>query len=296
VARIHDDALNRVKREIFYAPCPRMIRLPSQWTRINASSASGVEGRITTRPSAPSVARRSTCKTSSASRAGVRRAPARHDPVPFRSEHLPGRGEIVPVVETNLAPGEWVYFEHHCMLWKADSVPLSVMNLQGPKRSFFRMPPYRDNRERPRSNRLQSRRHGRGRRPSAAPGMEVDAREHAFLLASGACPIAMYGSRALPTSCMAAPGCGSIRFVTSQAPGLLVLHATAMYSNACSLPARAFRWSRVRCSTRTRAFRSRRRRSSSRVVLRRQFDVSRAPHGSRRVGIQSMYHHHESGE
>src|SRR5947209_2902330 len=39
-------------------------------------------------------------------------------------------GEIVPVAEIALGQGDWVYFEHHVMLWKDESVAMSVMSLQ----------------------------------------------------------------------------------------------------------------------------------------------------------------------
>ena len=50
-------------------------------------------------------------------------------------------GEIVPVAEINLGPGDAVFFEHHVMLWKDDLTPMSVMPLQGGlKRALAGMP------------------------------------------------------------------------------------------------------------------------------------------------------------
>src|SRR5689334_11243198 len=50
-------------------------------------------------------------------------------------------GEIVPVAEIMLAPGDAVYFEHHVLLWKEDRVPITVMPLPGgAKRVFAGMP------------------------------------------------------------------------------------------------------------------------------------------------------------
>ena len=40
-------------------------------------------------------------------------------------------GEIVPVAEINLGPGDAIFFEHHVMLWKDGDVPLTLMPLSG---------------------------------------------------------------------------------------------------------------------------------------------------------------------
>ena len=40
-------------------------------------------------------------------------------------------GEIVPVAEIALAPGDAVFFEHHVMLWKEPQVPMTALNTGG---------------------------------------------------------------------------------------------------------------------------------------------------------------------
>src|SRR5258708_12185654 len=40
-------------------------------------------------------------------------------------------GEIVPVAELALAPGDAVFFEHHVLLWKEPAVPMAAMNTGG---------------------------------------------------------------------------------------------------------------------------------------------------------------------
>ena len=40
-------------------------------------------------------------------------------------------GELVPVAEIALAPQDGVYFEHHVLLWKDESVPLSSLKTAG---------------------------------------------------------------------------------------------------------------------------------------------------------------------
>ncbi len=50
-------------------------------------------------------------------------------------------GEIVPVAEISLAPGDAVFFEHHVLLWKDANVPMTVMSLPGGmKRMLAGMP------------------------------------------------------------------------------------------------------------------------------------------------------------
>src|SRR6476659_1333215 len=94
-------------------------------------------------------------------------------------------GEIVPVAEMTLAPGDAVYFEHHVLLWKDDGMQRTVMQLQGGLKRVLAGMPF-----------IVTIAHGPGRvafsRDATGelvvmplhPGMELDVREHAFLLAS----------------------------------------------------------------------------------------------------------------
>src|SRR5881392_4130350 len=50
-------------------------------------------------------------------------------------------GEIVPVAEITLGQNEWVYLEHHVLLWKDPNTRLEVMQLPGgTKRVIAGMP------------------------------------------------------------------------------------------------------------------------------------------------------------
>ena len=40
-------------------------------------------------------------------------------------------GELVPVAELNLGEGDWVFFEHHVLLWKDEGTPLSALPTGG---------------------------------------------------------------------------------------------------------------------------------------------------------------------
>lgn len=134
-------------------------------------------------------------------------------------------GEIVPVAEINLTQGDSIYFEHHVLLWKDATVPMSVMPLSGGiKRAFAGMPF------------IISIAHGPGRvafsRDATGelvvmplhPGVELDVREHAFLLASHHVDYTYVRIKGLRNILFGGQGMFMDRFVTTTAPGLLILH------------------------------------------------------------------------
>jgi len=134
-------------------------------------------------------------------------------------------GEIVPAAEINLGRGDSVFFEHHVLLWKDDHTPMSVMPLQGGiKRALAGMPF------------IISVAHGPGRiafsRDATGelvvlplhPGMELDVREHAFLLASHHIDYSYIRIKGLRNILFGGQGMFMDRFVTSDQPGLLLLH------------------------------------------------------------------------
>ena len=61
------------------------------------------------------------------SESGWREAPRLRDmtEIHFGDSTCQVEGEIVPVAEINLAPGDSVFFEHHVLLWKDDRVPMT---------------------------------------------------------------------------------------------------------------------------------------------------------------------------
>jgi uncharacterized protein (AIM24 family) len=134
-------------------------------------------------------------------------------------------GEIVPVAEINLARGDSVFFEHHVMLWKDDTVPLTVMPLQGGMKRALAGMPF-----------IISVANGSGRiafsRDASGelvilplhPGMELDVREHAFLLASQHIAYSYIRIKGLRNILFGGQGMFMDRFVTTNAPGLLILH------------------------------------------------------------------------
>ena len=64
---------------------------------------------------------------------GWREAPRLKDMTEFHISNSACQveGEIVPVAEINIGQGDAFYFEHHVMLWKDPTVPMSVLQLPG---------------------------------------------------------------------------------------------------------------------------------------------------------------------
>jgi uncharacterized protein (AIM24 family) len=129
------------------------------------------------------------------------------------------------VAEINLAQGDSVYFEHHVMLWKDEAVPMTLLPLTGGvKRAFAGMPF------------LISVAHGPGRiafsRDATGelvvlplhPGMELDVREHAMLVASHQIAYSFIRIKGLRNILFGGQGMFMDRFVTGGEPGVLLLH------------------------------------------------------------------------
>ena len=158
---------------------------------------------------------------------GWREAPRLKDmtEIQFGGSTCQVEGEIVPVAEINLAQGDSVFFEHHVLLWKDDTVPLSVLPLQGGvKRALAGMPF------------IVTVAHGPGRiafsRDATGelvvlpmhPGVELDVREHAFLLSSHHISYSYVRIKGLRNILFGGQGMFMDRFVTTNEPGLLLLH------------------------------------------------------------------------
>ncbi|MGI8587061.1 MAG: AIM24 family protein [Chloroflexia bacterium] len=161
------------------------------------------------------------------SESGWREAPRLKDmtEIHFGSSTCQVEGEIVPVAELNLAQGDSVYFEHHVLLWKDDNLPLTVMPLQGGVKRVLAGMPF-----------IVTLAHGPGRvafsRDATGelvvmplhPGMELDVREHAFLLASHQIGFSYTRIQGLRNILQGGQGMFMDRFVTGGQPGLLLLH------------------------------------------------------------------------
>jgi len=134
-------------------------------------------------------------------------------------------GEIVPVAEINLGQGDSIYFEHHVMLWKDEQLPLGVLPLTGGiRRALAGMPFIISVATGP--GRIAFSRDATGELVVLPlhPGMELDVREHAFLLASHHISYTYVQIKGLKNILFGGQGMFMDRFVTSNMPGLLLLH------------------------------------------------------------------------
>jgi uncharacterized protein (AIM24 family) len=134
-------------------------------------------------------------------------------------------GEIVPVADVMLGPGDSVYFEHHVLLWKEDSVPLSAMPLQGGvKRLLAGMPFAVTQASGPGHVAFSRDATGELVVLPLHPGMELDVREHAFLLASHSIQYSFIRIKGFFNILFGGEGMFMDRFVTAGESGLLLLH------------------------------------------------------------------------
>lgn len=161
------------------------------------------------------------------SESGWREAPRIRDmtEIHFSSSTCQVEGEIVPAAEINLGSGDSIFFEHHVMLWKEEAVAMSVMNLSGGmKRAFAGMPFIISVATGP--GRIAFSRDATGELVVLPlhQGMELDVREHAFLLSSHQISYSFVRIKGLSNILFGGQGMYMDRFVTSGASGLLILH------------------------------------------------------------------------
>ncbi len=158
---------------------------------------------------------------------GWRAAPRLRDMTEFRFSNSTCQveGELVPVAEINLTQGDAVFFEHHVLLWKDEQVPLAAMPTGGGmKRMFGGMPFVLSVAYAP--GRVAFSRDAPGELVVLPlhPGMELDAREHAFLMATHTINYSFVRIKGLANLLHGGNGMYLDRFVTAGAPGLLMLH------------------------------------------------------------------------
>jgi uncharacterized protein (AIM24 family) len=134
-------------------------------------------------------------------------------------------GELVPVAEIALAPGDAVFFEHHVMLWKEPAVPMAAMNTGGGmKRTLGGMPHILSIAQGP--GRIAFSRDAAGELVVLPlhPGMELDVREHAFLIGTHSLNYSFVRIKGLTNLLHGGSGMYMDRFITQGYPGLLLLH------------------------------------------------------------------------
>ena len=229
---------------------------------------------------------------------GWREAPRLRDmtEIHFGQSSCQVEGEIVPVAEITLTQGDWIYFEHHVMLWKDESVAMSVMPLGGSmKRAFAGMPFIIAVAQGP--GRIAFSRDATGELVVLPihPSVELDVREHAFLLASHSIGYSYTRIKGLKNILFGGQGMFMDRFVASSQQGLLLLHGygnvferTLQPGESILLEPGAFLYkdASVQMQVETQ-------RLSSGLFGGSGMNLARMT-GPGRVGIQSMYHHHHT--
>ncbi|HEY6792165.1 MAG TPA: AIM24 family protein [Trebonia sp.] len=205
-------------------------------------------------------------------------------------------GELVPVAEINLGQQDGVYFEHHVMLWKDETVPLSSLRTSGGmKRTLGGMP------------HIVSVANGPGRvafshnAPGELvvlplhPGMELDVREHAFLLASHSIQYSFVRIKGLANVLHGGSGMWMDRFVTAQYPGLLMLHGNGDVLERTLRPGEKILVEPGGFLYKDSSVQMQASKLPVKIGLMNHLFMAEMT-GPGRVGIQSMYVHHHGGE
>jgi uncharacterized protein (AIM24 family) len=231
------------------------------------------------------------------SESGWREAPRLRDMTEIafgQGSMLQIEGEIVPVADIALSPSDAVFFEHNALLWKEEHVPLSTLPTGGGMRSVFGGMPF-----------VVTVATGPGRVAFSrdatgeivvlpmAPNTEIDVRGHSFVLANH---VVTYQFEKIKGFRNILHG-GEMyldEFHTSQWPGLLVLHGYGNVFERVLGPgehimiepgAFLYKDGSVTMNVEQQDLKT--------GILGRQGLWLARMTGPGRVGIQSMYHHHE---
>ena len=230
------------------------------------------------------------------SESGWREAPRIRDmtEIHFGLSTCQVEGEIVPVAELSVSQGDSVIYEHHVMLWKEEHVSQSMLRLPGGLKRMLGGMPFRVA-VASGPGRIAFSRDATGELVVLPlhPEMELDVREHAFLVASHTIDYSFVPIKGFRNQLHGGQGMYMDRFVTKEAGGLLILHG---YGNVFervltdgetilvepggflykdSSVAMAVEQQQVRTG----------------LLGRHGLYLARMT-GPGRIGIQSMYHHH----
>jgi uncharacterized protein (AIM24 family) len=160
--------------------------------------------------------------------AGWRQAPQIRDLTEIRwgSSVAQVDGTVVPVVDVELGAGDAVFFEHHVMLWKDDTTAMAVMETPGSmkQRLLSGMPFVLSTASGP--GRVSFSRDAPGEIVVLPidPGTEIDAREHAMLLASAGLTYSFEKLQGVKMMLASGSGMYLDRFAAADNSGLVVLH------------------------------------------------------------------------
>ena len=154
--------------------------------------------------------------------------------IQFGQSYCQIEGTFVPVADMNLAGTDSVYFTHHVLLWKDQSVTITTMPMRGGwKRLFAGLPLIMTQAQGPGHIAFSKDRPGEMIALPIQPGQAVDVREHVFMVATA--PVAYDWFN---TGIWFTTGTGDEtethyplgqfmdRFSAQQVPGLLLLHGS----------------------------------------------------------------------
>ena len=207
-------------------------------------------------------------------------------------------GEIVPAISIALGAGDWVFFEHHTLLWKDANVHLGMLQTGGGLKRMMGGMPFT-------ITTATGPGHVAFSRDSAGelvvlpvhPDSEIDVREHAFLVGSHSLNYSFERIKGLTNLLHGGSGMYLERFVAHQESGLLMLHGsgnvfdrTLAGGESIIVEPGAFLYKDSTVSMDT--FKQDGVKTS--LVHSGMFLAKLT--GPGRVGIQSMYHHHHHGE
>jgi uncharacterized protein (AIM24 family) len=229
---------------------------------------------------------------------GWREAPKLRDMSEFRfsGSTCQVEGELVPVAEINLGHQDGVYFEHHVMLWKDESVPLSSLRTAGGmKRSLGGMPHIVTVANGPGRVAFSHNAPGELVVLPLHPGMELDVREHAFLLASHSIQYSFVRIKGLANVLHGGSGMWMDRFVTAQYPGLLMLHGNGDVLERMLRPGEKIMVEPGGFLYKDSSVNMQAVKLPVKINMMNHLYMAEMT-GPGRVGIQSMYVHHHAGE
>jgi uncharacterized protein (AIM24 family) len=131
-------------------------------------------------------------------------------------------GELVPVTEVTLGPGDSIYFEHHILLWMDPTVTISSKMLKGAARRIMAGLPVIVTEARG-PGRIAFSRDGPGQIlfREIRPGQPLHVREHQFLFATSAVNYGYYRVKGIASIMF---GHSGLWVDTFEGSGLLALH------------------------------------------------------------------------
>jgi uncharacterized protein (AIM24 family) len=134
-------------------------------------------------------------------------------------------GELVPVVDVELGQQQYIYFEHHILLWKQPNVTLGFMSIQNAAKRFFAgLQIFISTAQGPGNVSFSREAPGQIVALRLQPGQAVDVREHQFLLATGNVNYDFYWQQGLANVLFARTGLFIDRFTGTNSEGLVLLH------------------------------------------------------------------------